>query len=106
MTRRRLTLARAAARDIAAARGWLTQRGAGDRAARRLAALGAAVRDLREHPCRWPAGRSAGTRERPVEGYLVVYEVTPDTGDDATAGDVAVLRVFGPGQERVDPRAV
>jgi len=30
----------------------------------------------------------------PCEGYRVVYRVTPDTGNNATAGDVLVLRVF------------
>jgi hypothetical protein len=30
----------------------------------------------------------------------VVYEMDPDTGRNATAGDVLVLRVFGPGQSR------
>ena len=105
MARRRLTIVRAAARDLAGARQWLTQRGAGERAARRLLALGAAVQDLREHPCRWPVGESAGVRERPVEGYRIAYEVVPDTGDDATAGNVNVLRVWAPGQDRTDPRA-
>ena len=101
----RLTIARGAARDLAEARRWLTQPGAGIRAAQRLAALGAAVRDLREHPCRWPKGEHPGLRERHVEGYRITYEVVPDTGDNATAGDVTVLRVFGPGQDRIDPRA-
>lgn len=40
-------------------------------------------------------------REVPVAGgYRVIYVVTPDTGDNATAGNVEVLRVFGPGQNR------
>jgi hypothetical protein len=40
-------------------------------------------------------------REIPVAGgYRVIYVVKPDTGDNATAGDVEVLRVFGPRQER------
>ena len=43
-------------------------------------------------------------RERHVECHRVAYEVIPDTGDDATAGDVTVLRVFGAGQDRTDPR--
>lgn len=43
-------------------------------------------------------------RERHVEGHRIAYEVEPDTGEDATAGDVTVLRVFGPGQDRTDPR--
>jgi hypothetical protein len=33
-------------------------------------------------------------------GYRVLYEVYPDTGHSETAGDVRVLRVFGPGQSR------
>jgi hypothetical protein len=33
-------------------------------------------------------------------GYRVLYEVDPDTGSSATAGDVRVLRVYGPGQDR------
>jgi len=104
--KRRLTIAGGAARDLAEARSWLTQPGAGFRAARRLTAIGAAVRGLRQHPCRWPQGVHPGVRERHVEGYRVCYEVLPDTGDDATAGDVTVLRVFGPGQDRTDPREV
>lgn len=96
---RRLTVAHGAARDLADARRWLTQPGAGGRAANRLTSLGAAIRDPRSHPCRWPVGEQPGVRERRIAGYRVVCEVIPDTGDDATAGDVAVLlRVFGPGQ--------
>ena len=45
-----------------------------------------------------------GVRERHVEGYRVAYEVAADTGSNTTAGDVTVLRVFGPGQQRTDPR--
>ena len=33
-------------------------------------------------------------------GYRALYEVTPDTGHNETAGNVLVLRVFGPGQDR------
>lgn len=100
--RRRLTIARGAARDLSDARRWLTQPGAGARAGLRLASLSVAVQDLRRHPCRWSAGEHPGTRERPVEGYRIIYEVAPDTGDDATAGDVMVLRVRGPGQDSPD----
>lgn len=101
---RRLTLAAAAARDLLAARRWLTQPGAGERAARRLGVLAGAVQDLRQHPCRWPLGEHEGVRERAVEGYRIAYEVQPDTGEDRTAGDVTVLRVWGPGQDHPDPR--
>ena len=36
------------------------------------------------------------------ERHRVIYRVQPDTGLSATAGDVLVLRVFGPGQSRAD----
>jgi hypothetical protein len=39
-------------------------------------------------------------RERFVAGYRLMYIVQPDTGSDRTAGDVTVLRVYGPGQLR------
>jgi hypothetical protein len=40
-------------------------------------------------------------RELPCDGgYRALYEVRPDTGLDDSAGDVQVLRVFGPGQSR------
>jgi hypothetical protein len=91
-------------RNLAAARRWLTQPDAGPRAARRLAALAAAVQDLRECLCRWPLDEHAGLRGRHVEGHRIVYAVTPDTGHDATAGDVTVLRIFGPGQDHTDPQ--
>jgi hypothetical protein len=40
-------------------------------------------------------------RELPCDGcYRALYEVTPDTGRSETAGDVTVLRVYGPGQDR------
>lgn len=46
----------------------------------------------------WPA---PGVRELPCDGgYRALYEVIPDTGREETAGDVLVLRVFGPGQDR------
>jgi hypothetical protein len=32
--------------------------------------------------------------------YRVLYEIIPDAGRNDTAGDVRVLRVFGPGRSR------
>jgi hypothetical protein len=57
---------------------------------------------LRDEPCRYAVSKDhPGMREVPVAGgYRVIYMVRPDTGYNATAGDVEVLRVFGPGQER------
>jgi len=64
-------------------------------------ALRAAINRLRQHPCLFPVGDHAGVRELPCEGgYRALYRVHPDTGRNETAGDVRVLRVFGPGQSR------
>jgi plasmid stabilization system protein ParE len=87
--------------DLDAAKGWLTQPGSGPAARRRLAAIWAAIEGLRDHPCLCPIGQHQGVRELLCAGgYRALYRVNPDTGRDETAGDVQVLRVFGPGQNR------
>ncbi|MEO7026055.1 MAG: type II toxin-antitoxin system RelE/ParE family toxin [Caulobacteraceae bacterium] len=98
--RRKLELAPTAFGDLLNARAWLRQLGAGERARRRLIAIDTALRDLAVHPCRWPRGEAPATRERTIEGYRIVYEVFPDTDDDRSAGEIRVLRLFGPGQDR------
>ena len=88
--------------DLAAISRWLTQSGSGVAAQRRLASVWADIEGLREHPCRFPIGHHEGVRELPCGGgYRALYEVAPDTGREETAGDVTVLRVFGPGQSRL-----
>ena len=88
--------------DLNAIRRWLTQPGAGTPARRRLAAIRAAIKGLPRHPCRYPVGQHPGVREQPCDGgYRAMYQICPDTGRDDTAGDVLVLRVFGPGQSRL-----
>lgn len=87
--------------DLAAIRRWLTQPGSGTAARRRLAAIRNAINRLREQPCLYAFGDHSGVRELPCEGgYRALYEIIPDTGRNETAGDVRVLRVFGPGQDR------
>ena len=46
--------------------------------------------------------RSPGTSARQLvcAGHGVVYRLTPATGSHSTAGDILILRVFGPGQQR------
>jgi plasmid stabilization system protein ParE len=66
---------------------------------RRLRRIATAIAKLAEHPCRYPI-QQHGRREFSVEGHRIVYRVTPDTGANETAGDVLVVRVFGPGQSR------
>jgi plasmid stabilization system protein ParE len=98
---RELAYANKALTDLDSVARWLTQPGAGPAAQRRLAAIWAAIERLRDHPCRCPVGQHPGVRELPCAGgYRALYRVMPDTGRDETAGNVQVLRVFGPGQSR------
>jgi plasmid stabilization system protein ParE len=97
---RNLRLTDEAAEDLNAFYRWYTQPGAGVAAARRVQALVAAIGRLREKPCLHAVGQRPGTREMAAGGHRVVYAVTPDTGSNRTAGDVMVLRVFGPSQSR------
>ena len=102
---RRLVYTNTALADLDAIRVWLTQPGSGIAARRRLAAIWAAIDRLRESPCLYPVGNYPGVRELPCNGgyRAMYYEVRPDTGRNDTAGDVHVLRVFGPGQSRSRP---
>jgi hypothetical protein len=86
--------------DLARMRRWQNQPGSGTRGKEKARKVTVAAKELKADPVRWPAGKFPGTRERAVEGYTIVYEVTPDTNDRRTAGDVFILRVYGPGQER------
>jgi len=95
-----LDIAQRALQDIDGIQLWQSQHGSGPAAQRRMHAILDAIRALRHHPCRYPKGEHPGTRVLTVERYVVVYEVKPDTGRNDTAGDVIVLRVFGPGQLR------
>jgi plasmid stabilization system protein ParE len=98
---RKLDYTDEAIEDLKSIRRWLSQPGSGQRARRRLRRIRAAINRLREHPCLYPVNHRSLVRELPCDGgYRVMYEVYPDTGRDETAGDVVVLRVFGPGQSR------
>lgn len=98
---RKLDYTDEAIEDLKAIRRWLTQPGSGPGARRRLTATRAAINRLKQQPCLYAVGVHPGVRELPCAGgYRALYEVTPDTGRDETAGDVLVLRVFGPGQSR------
>jgi plasmid stabilization system protein ParE len=98
---RALVYAPEALADLDAAALLLIQPGSGPHAWRTLTAIRADIRRLRQHPCLWPVRYHPGVRELPCAGgYRVLYRVHPDTGRSETAGDVRVLRVFGPGQDR------
>lgn len=98
---RALIYASEALADLEAASLWLTQPGSGPRARLTLTAIRTDIGRLRRNPCLWPAGVHPGVRELPCAGgYRVLYRVIPDTGRNATAGDVWVPRIFGPGKDR------
>ena len=101
---RRLSYSNDALADLAHIREWLTQPGAGSAAQRKLTAIRASIRALRDHPCMYAAHEQPGVRELPCQGgYRALYRLDPDTGSNETAGDIRVLRVFGPGQNRRQP---
>ena len=66
-----------------------------------MAAIVGSIKGLLVHPCFFAFGQHPGVRELPCAGgYRVLYRVLPDTGFNETAGEVRILRVFGPGQDR------
>jgi hypothetical protein len=88
--------------DIVAVTRWLTQPGSGPTARRRLAGLWSSIERLRQYPCQLSgrqAQRGPGTSLQ-WRGYRAYFRVCPDTGRNDTAGDILILRVFGPGQSR------
>lgn len=99
---RRLSYTNEAVADLEAVRRWQTQPGSGAAAIRRLRRIRAAIKRLRLDPCLYPVGDHPGIREFTADGgYRVVYIVESDTGRSDAAGDVLILRVFGPGQDRI-----
>lgn len=60
---RRLIYAREALADLDAIRGSQTQPGSGPAAIRRLRAIRAAIKRLKQYPCLYPVGDHAGVRE-------------------------------------------
>lgn len=97
---RRLQLTVKAIADLDDIYRWQSQPGTGAASLRRLQSIRTAIRHLQQNPCLHRRGKHEGTRELHVEGHTVIYRVHPDTGRSATAGNVTVLRVFGPGRSR------
>ncbi len=96
---RRVTTAPDALEALRQARAWLTQTGSGPNGRARWEALRDSRKRLRTYPYLgapiegWP-----GRYQLVVSEYRIIYRVDPDTGESATAGDIRVLAVFGPGQ--------
>jgi plasmid stabilization system protein ParE len=97
----RTLYARKALADIRAVRHWLRQPGAGAASRARWQAIRTSILRLKHNPCLYPVQQHPGVRELPCQGgYRVFYEFQPDTSRNDTAGDIRILRVFGPGQSR------
>ena len=100
---RKVVTAPAAAEGFRAARPWLMQPGSGPRGRARWHHLRDMRRRLRDWPYLGPNSKEhPGCRYFVCERYLIVYQVEPDTGETATAGDIIILAVFGPHQGRRD----
>ncbi len=83
---RRLKVSDEARGDLNQARGWLHQPGSGKVAHGRYKALTAAIRTVRTEPMRYRVNpEDDSERIVSVEGYRIIYKVTPDTGDNETA---------------------
>ena len=81
------------------ARKWLTQPGSGRVGRARWVALRDAPKLLLLDPRKGAAYPDLdGLRQYVVTGYRILYQVVPDTGDSATAGDVLVAVILAPGQ--------
>lgn len=96
---RKVTTAPQAAEALRRARAWLTQQGSGPNGRARWEALRTSRLGLRDHPYLGaPSSELPGYRQLVVSEHRIIYRVTPDTGDSATAGDIRIVAVFGPGQ--------
>lgn len=83
---RQLRLAPEAIDDTERMQRWHAQPGAGAVAQLRVQAVLTAIRRLRNNPCLPRRGEHPGTRQLVVAGHVVIYEVHPDTGRNATVG--------------------
>ncbi|WP_132095579.1 hypothetical protein [Caulobacter sp. BK020] len=103
MARELVVSPRAEADIVAAADRFFAYAGATPQALKRQEALIEAIRGLVHAPVTFRASlRFDGVRERIVSGCTIYFEVTPDTGENATAGNVLVLHIKLPGQD--DPK--
>jgi hypothetical protein len=53
-----------------------------------------AIEDLKRHPCLYQPWTEAGLRVMVCDCPKVIYDVSPDTSDNLTAGDVTILRIL------------
>ena len=95
---RKLVVALAARRGLDGARRRFTQPGSGRVAKAKLRRVLDTARQILASPCAHPvSSEHSGCRYLICEGYFFLYEVRPDTGSNASAGNVTLLAVFPPG---------
>jgi len=100
MGRRRVILSPTATRDLGQIRACYSQPGSGPRAKRKASAIVQALRDLERYPFIGAPSEEPSVRERVVEEHTVIYRVQNDFGAAEQAGDIEVIRIWQPGQNR------
>lgn len=100
MIRELVVSPRAEADIVAAADRFFAYAGPTPQALQRLQDLIEAIEDLVNAPVTFRASdRFVGVRERIASGCTIYFRGLPDTGENATAGDVRVLHIKLPGQD-------
>lgn len=100
MARELVVSPRAEADLVAAADRFFAYAGPTPQALKRLENLTEAILDLVSAPVTFRNSlRFEGARERIASGCTIYFQITPDTGENATAGNVLVLHVKLPGQD-------
>ncbi len=80
-------------------RNWLTQSGAGPTGHARWTKRRKAQRSLATHPYIGAISPDhTGFRQHTLSGYRLLYQMHPDTADEATAGDIFLAAFLRPGQ--------
>ncbi len=95
---RRLRLTKEARSDLKRIRSWYRQPGSGATARARILEIEAAIKALVHSPCSPPLRLPPDVRLCISARHRITFRVKPDTNDNSTAGDVEVLRIYGPGQ--------
>ncbi|PWC53403.1 type II toxin-antitoxin system RelE/ParE family toxin [Azospirillum sp. TSO22-1] len=101
MGRRGVVLSPAATRDLGQIRAWYSQPGAGPRAKRKATAIVRALRELERYPYIGTPSDEPGLHERVVEEHTIIYRVRDDMVAAEVAGDILVIRIWQPGQDRL-----
>ena len=96
--KRTVILAPSAQKDRKTIKAWFRQPGSGQAARARLAKLQAGLAALATFPLINRPGPVPGTRMLICQGHKVIYEIEPGSDGTPEAGDVVVLRIYGPGQ--------